>query len=88
MLPFLAFVVLGRRRLIVIILSIIVLSLRWLLWGGSQGPIRQLILGEVLAHFVQSIDGPESQLGHLDPPIVHRLRVHHDDHQVKAVLLE
>ena len=59
-----------------------------LLGRCSQGSIRKLILCEVLAHFIESIDGPKCQFGHLNPAIVHSFRVHHDEHQMQTVFFE
>ena len=47
-----------------------------------------MILSKVLAHFVESIDGPESQFRHFNPPIIHRLGVHNYDDEMKAVLFK
>lgn len=53
-------------------------------WGGlrrgAQSTVWKLILCEVFAHLVESIDRPEGELGDLDPAVVHRFSVHHNDH--------
>ena len=53
-----------------------------------QLAIRQLILGKVLAHFVQSVDRPQRQFGHFDPPVVHSFRVHDHDDQMECLLFK
>ena len=58
------------------------------LWLLAHLAVRKLVFCKVFAHFVESVDGPESEFGHLHPPIVHRLCVHHHDHQMQTVLFE
>ena len=72
----------------VVFLSIFLLVLVAALLGLPNLAVRKLVLREVLTHFVESVDCPECQFGHLHPPVVHRLGIHHDHHQVQRVLLK
>jgi len=55
---------------------------------GLQLPIRKLILSEVLAHFVQSVDCPQGQFWYFYPSIVHGLCVHHHNYQMQGLLFK
>ena len=74
---------------ILICTAILVVS-RWgsLLRLGSQGTIWQLVLCEILAHLVESVDGPESQFGYLNPAVVHSFSVHNDYYQMEAIFFK
>lgn len=78
-------------RVVILILGCVVL--RWRLrigglWLLAHLAIGKLVFCKVFAHFVEAVNGPEGQFGHLNPPIVHRLCVHHHDHQMQTVLFE
>ena len=53
-----------------------------------QGSIWQLILCEVLTHFVQAIDSPEGQLRDLHPSIIHCFGVHDHYDQMETIFFE
>lgn len=75
---------------VLIVIAIVSLLIIGVVVGccSADLPVRQLVLREVLAHFVQTIDCPQGQFRHLHPSVVHRFRVHHNHDQMQRVFLE
>jgi len=74
--------------LIVVIAGVVLLSLVAGLLLSRRPVRRQLVLGKVLAHFVESVDCPKSQLRHFYPSVVHSLSVHDNNNQVQGVFFK
>ena len=72
----------------IVVATVLVPCRRCLLRRGPKGAVGQLILSEVFAHLVKSIDCPKSKLGYLNPAIVHRLSVHNYYDKMKTILLK
>ena len=78
---------LGGVLIVIAIVSLLIIGIV-VGGGGTNLSVRQLVLREVLTHFVQTIDCPQGQFRHLNPSIVHRFSVHDNHDQMQWVLLK